>query len=128
MPKDETSVMRGRWRSGAPLRTWLERGGYLLFEFVMLTPPLAIGGLGIVLVAGMPCMAPSLDGSDAVAQEAMFDPVAPFAVMLLVALAGVGTWGAYQGKPMVWKTQAVLALLVVIAALVLYDSHRMCTQ
>ncbi|MER5851368.1 hypothetical protein ABT126_31205 [Streptomyces sp. NPDC002012] len=97
---------------------------------VALTPLLGVGWLVLATLSVFPCMAPGSEPeeSDHVVIPALFDPVLPFAGMVLVALAGVATWGAYRGKPMVWKTQAVLALVAVVAAFALHDSHPTCTR
>ncbi|GGX57073.1 hypothetical protein [Streptomyces fructofermentans] len=129
MPQDQ-SADTGVTSGGAPLRTWLTRGKYLLIEVVALTPLLGIGGVFLGALSAFPCMSPGSEpeASDHLVRPAAFDPVPPIAGMVLVALAVVAVWGAYHAKQMVVKTQAVLALVAVVAALVLHDPHPTCVR
>ncbi|WP_158690572.1 hypothetical protein [Streptomyces sp. 142MFCol3.1] len=108
----------------------MARGKYLLIEVVALTPLLGIGGFFLAVLSAFPCMSPGSEpeASDHVVYPAAFDPVPPFAGMVLVALAVVAVWGAYHAKPMVVKTQAVLALVTVVTAFALHDPHPTCTR
>lgn len=130
MPQDQSADTGDLTSGGASLRTWLTRGKYLLIEVVALTPLLGIGGVFLGALSAFPCMSPGSEpeASDYVVHPAAFDPAPPFAGMVLVALAVVAVWGAYHAKPMVVKTQAVLALVAVVVAFALHDPHPTCTR
>lgn len=129
MLPDPSADTRDSVRGGVALRAWLVRGKYLLFEVVALAPLFAAVGFCLRLVSAFSCMAPGSEPEDSVVVHvAWFDPVIPFTVMVIAALTTIAVWGAYRDKPMVWKTQAVLALIVVIAAMELHDPHPTCTR
>ncbi|MGV9706186.1 hypothetical protein [Streptomyces sp. NPDC003483] len=131
MQQDQSADTDDLTRGGVSLRTWLTRGKYLLLELGALILGLGFPGYITLLLSAFRCMAPGQDeteGRPSVVYPADFDPVVPFAVMVLMALAGIAVWGAYRVKPMVWKTQAVLALVTVVAAFALHDPHPTCTR
>ncbi|MFJ8946340.1 hypothetical protein ACIRG4_24430 [Streptomyces sp. NPDC102395] len=124
----EGSGVGGTSRTDTAAQVWGRRLGYLVLELIALTPPLAAGAFFLIVLSVLPCSAPGGEPiANAEISTALFDPLIPIAALVIGAFAIVAVWGAYRGKPLVWKTQVVLILVTVSLAALCHDPHPTCT-